>query len=89
MIALDNENKVEMHFSDTTFEALKALYMVHYKKLIEAYRRKEDASIFLGEYTIREGEYFLPKDEKLRQFVQGYHSLYEEYGNTVAEDEKK
>ena len=89
MIILDNENKVEMHFSDTTFDALKTLYLYHYKKLIEAYKRKEDASVSLSEYTIREGDYFLPKDEKLREFVQGYHRLYEEYGNTVAEDETK
>ncbi len=87
IIFLDDENKVEMDYTDEKYQILKNLYTQHYGDLIENYVAKKDASEFLSQYTISENWYFLPKDEKLKAFVKNYYELYEKIGNMVDTEE--
>lgn len=87
IIAVNEEGKIAMNLDDTTFESLKNGFIEHYKKLIHAYEAKEDASVFLGDYTIIEDGSFLPKDPKIREFVKKYYALYKEIGNVVDDEE--
>lgn len=86
IIYLDEQNRVELRYSEETFESLREIYEDHYGKLIDVYISKSDASKFLDEYTIREGWYFLPKDEVLRGFVKSYYHLYEEIWSVIDDE---
>jgi hypothetical protein len=85
IISLDTQGKVVMNYSDEWFEILWRIYKEHYKKLIQTYVTKTDASVFLFEYTIQKNGFFLPKDEKIRDFVEWYYALYEDIWNIIAE----
>ena len=88
MIFVNEAGLVELNLNEGTYESLKSEFLHHYKKLVDAYLKKEEASIFLSKYAIRENGIFLPKDEKIRTFVENYYVLYEKFGNAVdTEDE--
>lgn len=86
IIFLDDENKVEMEYTDANYEKLRELYSEHYGNIIDTYTSKADASEFLSRYTLSENGYFLPKDEKLRTFVKYYYELYEKLWNIIDEE---
>ena len=85
MIFENASGQVEMNFTSETFAALKDICLTRYKKLADTYIRKEDASNFLFEFVIFEDGTFLPKDEKVRDFVKRYYGLYEKWGNVLEE----
>jgi hypothetical protein len=55
---------------------LKDIYITHYKKLINIYLNKIDAGVFLSDYTIKKDAYYLPKSEKIKEFVEYYYDIY-------------
>ena len=54
---------------------MKELYIQTYKELANHYIAKKDALEFLEKYAIKE-EYYLPKDKKIREFVEFYYKRY-------------
>lgn len=85
IIKINTENKIELLFNDKNYTKLKDIYVKHYKKLINIYLEKKDADIFLRDYVIKDWLYYLPKDEKVRDFVNYYYKRYEEIGNEIDE----
>ena len=83
MIFENTLKQVAMQFTDDTFETLKNICFERYEKIALTYIHKEDASNFLFEYVIFEDGKFLPKDEKIRDFVKRYYGLYEKWGNVL------
>ena len=53
--------------------------------MIYTYLEKQDAETFLFQYTVKEGKYFLPKNEDVRKFVEYYYDRYEKIWNKIAE----
>ncbi len=82
VLAYKNEKVV---FQNTTenIEKLKNIYLDTYKKQREIYLDKKDAGEFLFEYIVRENGVLLPKDSKVRSFVESYYDLYKKIGNEL------
>jgi hypothetical protein len=76
IIIENSDKKIELLFSDETYNSLKQVYIKHYKKLINVYLEKKDAWEFLKEYVIKNDGYYLPLDDEIRKFVENYYSLY-------------
>ncbi|NVP17931.1 invasion protein CiaB [Candidatus Gracilibacteria bacterium] len=77
------DNKIVLNFSIDSFSNLKETYINHYVDLINIYLSKTDAMEFLKRYTIKDGLYYLPQNEFLRDFVNYFTKTYEEIGNEV------
>ncbi len=76
--------KIKLNFNEKSWKKLKQNYISHYKKLIHIYLEKIDAGEFLFDYVITDGKgNNIPKNEKLREFVQYYYDLYKKIGNEV------
>ena len=83
IIFLDADGKVELDYTEETYDALVVLYKKHYGDLVDTYISKTDATEFLSRYAIEKDGVFLPVDPKLREFVEKYFKLYEEIGSVV------
>lgn len=79
--------KIELNYTDETYEKLKKVYIWHYKKLINIYLDKIDAWDFLNDYTIKKHWYYLPLNPDLRDFVEHYYSVYKKIGNEIENNE--
>ncbi|MDD3145179.1 MAG: invasion protein CiaB [Candidatus Gracilibacteria bacterium] len=77
------DNKIVLDFNIDSFTNLKETYINHYVDLINIYLSKTDAMEFLKRYTIKEGLYYLPQNEFLRNFVNYFYETYEKVGNEV------
>ncbi len=76
--------QIKLNFSEENYKKLKEVYIKHYKKLINIYLEKIDAWKFLSDYTVKNKEwYYLPKDKKIREFVEYYYGVYKEIGNEI------
>ena len=84
ILSFDGE-KLSYDFNQENFETLAKNYISSYKDLIYTYLEKQDAETFLFQYTVKEGKYFLPKNEDVRKFVEYYYDRYEKIGNKIAE----
>jgi len=62
----------------------KKLYISAYKDLAENYLAKVDASEYLGKYTVKSEGVYLPKNEKIKGFVEHYYARYKEIGQQTA-----
>ena len=89
ILYIGDDMKIELAYSDENWEKLKWVYMEHYTKLVFTYLNKLDAGEFLFQYVEKEGKIYLPKDERLREFVEHYYKLYKKYGNEVDEEANK
>jgi hypothetical protein len=79
--------KIHFHFSENTYQKLKELYIAVYTQQIFTYLNQMEAGNFLFEFVLRENGIFLPKDEKVRKFVEKYFERYKEIGNMVIEND--
>ncbi len=62
------------------YDAMKEAYIVAYKNLAEIYLKKVDASEYLEQYTIKNDGVYLPKEVKIKSFVEHYYARYKEIG---------
>lgn len=83
IISFDGE-KIHFHYSQDTFQQIAKNYIWSYKDLIYTYLEKQPAEAFLCQYAVKEGKYFLPKNQDVRNFVEYYYDMYEKIGNEVA-----
>ncbi len=79
-----NSEMVEIDYSK--YGKFKDIYTQAYKELAKTYLSKTDANEFLKLFTIKEGKNYLPKTEKVRDFVQNYYQEYKQIGNQVAKE---
>ncbi|QFR39526.1 invasion protein CiaB [Candidatus Gracilibacteria bacterium 28_42_T64] len=78
-----NGKKIVFKNTPENYKKLTELYTSNYKELIYNYLEKRDAGEFLFDYTVKEGRVFLPKNQKIREFVEYYYALYKKIGNEV------
>ncbi len=76
--------KIRLHYNEKTFTGFKELYTSIYTQQIFTYLKQMEAGNFLFEFVVRENGIFLPKEEKVRKFVEDYFEKYKEIGNEVA-----
>ncbi len=79
-----NGDMVEIDYSK--YNNFKEIYTQAYRELAKNYLNKTDANEFLKLFTIKEGKDYLPKTEKVRDFVQNYYQEYKHIGNQVAKE---
>ena len=79
------EQKLLLNFSKESYENFKKKCIANYEKLAKIYADKVDASGFLNQFAQVKNGVYLPKDKKVREFVEFYHKRYEEIGNEVDE----
>ena len=76
----DFDEKLRIDFAK--IDALKAWYLDIYKQLAKIYLQKQDSKEFLQQFIIKKHTY-LPKDEKVRKFVEHYYNLYKNIGREI------
>ena len=59
---------------------MKEAYISAYKDLAENYLKKVDASEYLAQYAVKNEGIYLPKNEKIKSFVEHYYARYKEIG---------
>ena len=64
--------KIKLHYNERTFAAFKELYTSVYTQEIFTYLNQMEAGNFLFEFVVRENGVYLPKEEKVRKFVEEY-----------------
>jgi len=90
IIIINSDNKIELVFNDETYNNLKNIYIIHYKKLINIYLEKQDAGVFLNDYTIKNNDwYYLPKNNEIRKFVEYYYGVYKDIWNEIDDSVSK
>ena len=77
--------KIEFHYNDENFEALKWLYTATYTQQIFTYLNQMDAWNFLYEFVEKENGIFFPKEKEVRKFIEKYYKLYKKIGNEIVE----
>ncbi len=70
----------QIHIDYTQYDAMKEAYIKAYKNLAETYLKKIDASTYLEQYAVKNEGIYLPKDEKIKSFVEHYYARYKEIG---------
>lgn len=75
---IDFKGQIVIDYSK--YEDMKKIYKECYKKLAIHYIQKKDASEFLSQYVQRVENIYLPKNKKIKEFVEYYYSRYKEIG---------
>jgi len=70
----------EIQIDYSKYDAMKEAYITAYKDLASNYLKKLDASEYLGQYAVKDEGVYLPKDEKIKSFVEHYYARYKEIG---------
>jgi uncharacterized protein (DUF2164 family)/uncharacterized protein YjgD (DUF1641 family) len=81
--------KLSIIQTNDTINNLKKWYIDTYKKLAMHYLNKLDASIFLENYTTKQGKYYLPVDDNIKDFVKYYFNRYKDIGQELDTLDKK
>lgn len=77
------ENKIQLHITDQFYEMFRETYIATYMHLMHTYLHKKDAGEFLYEYVEKINGVLLPKEEKLKDWVENYYALYKKIGNDI------
>jgi hypothetical protein len=70
----------QIHIDYAKYDAMKEAYISAYKNLAETYLKKVDASTYLEQYALKNEGVYLPKNEKIKSFVEHYYTRYKEIG---------
>jgi hypothetical protein len=76
IITYDGQIKIDY----TKYNAMKEAYVSAYKDLAANYLKKVDASEYLEQYAVKNEGFYLPKNEKIKSFVEAYYARYKEIG---------
>ncbi|MCK5111007.1 MAG: invasion protein CiaB [Arcobacteraceae bacterium] len=86
----DNENKkLAINMNDEKIKALKQWYVNTYSSLAVHYLKKNEATIWLNIYAIKEDKYFMPVDDNIKAFVEYYFTQYKAIGQELDSEDKK
>lgn len=83
IISINDDKKICVNFDDEVYKNLKTVYENHYKKMIIIYLDKSDAWEFLSDYVLKKDWFYLPKDEKILEYVEYFYDLYKKIGNEM------
>jgi hypothetical protein len=75
------EKEIKIDYSK--YAIMKKEYQKAYQVLAQHYINKEDASLYLEQYTQRSNGVYLPIDSEICKFVENYYSRYKEIGQKV------
>ncbi len=90
VLSWDNEKKsLQIDINNNSIEKLKQWYVDIYSSLATHYLKKEDATIWLNNYAIKENKYFMPKNDKIKAFVEYYFAQYKAIGQELDTNDKK
>ncbi len=90
VLVWDNENKkLAINMNDETIKALKQWYVNIYSSLAVHYLKKNEATIWLNIYAIKEDKYFMPVDDNIKAFVEYYFTQYKAIGQELDSEDKK
>ncbi len=77
-------NKLIINVNEDNYQKLKAWYQKTYLDLAENYYLpKIDPKGFLDKFIVKENNKYLPKDTKVKEFVNWYYELYKEIGQVT------
>ena len=74
-------DKIEIHYEN--YEEMKATYKEAYQMLAQYYIDREDASLYLANYTQRKEGVYMPLEENIFAFVEHFYGEYKEIGQKV------
>ena len=74
-------DKIEIYYEN--YEAMKATYQEAYKMLAQHYIDREDASLYLGNYTQKREGVYLPLEDEILTFVEKFYVEYKEIGQKI------
>ncbi len=78
---LTYDKKIEIHYEK--YDAMKKAYTEAYEALAQHYIDREDASLYLANYTQKKGGIYLPKDLNIAKFVETFYKQYKQIGQKV------
>ncbi|NPA51213.1 MAG: invasion protein CiaB [Epsilonproteobacteria bacterium] len=85
MIDFEDDFRVIINYD--RYDEFKEILKETYISLARSYIKKEDAKLFLNRYTTTFGGDYLPRNQKLKEFVNYYTNLYEKIGGEIAKIE--
>ena len=74
-------DKIEIDYSK--YSKMKQAYQEAYRILAQHYIDREDASLYLSNYTQKKEGVYLPSETKILTFVENYYEQYKEIGQKV------
>jgi len=74
-------DKIEIHYEN--YNEMKRIYQSAYKSLAQNYIDKIDADFYLSKYVKKENGAYLPKKERVLEFVEHYYNRYKEIGQQI------
>jgi hypothetical protein len=83
ILKFQNE-KLSINYNEENYQKIKSWYKDVYLDLAQNYYiPKLDPKGFLDKFIQKENNVYLPKNEKLKEFVTWYYDLYKEIGNQI------
>lgn len=77
------DQKLSVDFSLKSYEKFKEICMKNYEDLAMHYVKKAEAGEFLAKFCEHDGQSYLPKDERAKEFVKFYYDRYQKIGNEL------
>ncbi|RXJ86650.1 invasion protein CiaB [Arcobacter sp. CECT 8985] len=84
-----DKEKLIIDLEDSKKEELKKWYIENYTNLAKHYLDKKDATLFLNQFAVKEGKFFMPVNEKINSFVKFYFEKYKDIGQELDTEDKK
>jgi len=72
------DGKIQIDYSK--YDAMKEAYVSAYKNLADIYLKKVDAGEYLRQYAVKKDGVYLPREPKIKSFVEYYYARYKEIG---------
>lgn len=80
---------LNIDMSEQKYKMLKQWYIETYTSLAKHYLDKIDATIWLNKYAKKDGKYFMPVNEDIKDFVSYYFKRYQEIGQEIDTSDSK
>jgi len=81
---LEFDEKLKINYNEENYQKLKSWYKKTYLDLAENfYLPKLDPKGFLDKFIEKEKSVYLPKNKKVKEFVNYYYELYKEIGQVT------
>ena len=82
-------NTLNINMSEQNYNLLKNWYIKTYTSLAAHYLEKKDATLWLNQFAKKDGKYYMPINENLKDFVSHYFKRYQEIGQEIDTIDKK
>lgn len=83
------DEKLIIDMSMDRYVALKEWYIKTYKSLATHYLEKKDAKVFLEVFAVKKGDFYLPQNGEVANFVAYYWALHQDMGRDIDENVKR